>query len=464
MKNTARSVLILCDTLVDVVEALIDALTAAGWKPLLVAEPEAVPATLLANPECCVGVVALRAAGYAPDRLHVLCTANTVSWVFLLDRELLDRSDVNRLVAETAYDYHTQPADPARLAVVLGRAWGMAQVRSRDRHDGRATTEYEMVGASPAMLELFAQTRKIAAVDAPVLITGESGTGKELTALAIHERSQRNTGPFVAVNCSALPPTLIQAELFGYEKGAFTGAAARQIGRIESAAGGTLLLDEIGDLPADFQGHLLRFLQQGTIERLGNPRPIPVNVRIVAATNVDLEQAVKEGRFRQDLYYRLNVLRVEMPPLRARADDVLLLAQFFFHKFSAEKRSNVRGYSRQALAAIQHHSWPGNVRELINRVRRALVMSENRLITPDDLGLASTAPTASAKPRLEDARTHVERETLATHLLNAQGNLSLAARQLGISRVTLYRLIKKHDLPRNFGTVASAPAITRLST
>ncbi|MBC7162519.1 MAG: sigma-54-dependent Fis family transcriptional regulator [Immundisolibacter sp.] len=446
MANAERSVLIVCDRPDGVVKGLIDTLGAGHWKPLLVAEPEAVPATLLAHPECCVGVVTLCAAGYTPDRLYVLCAARTVSWVFLIDPELLEKPEVTRLIAESAYDYHTQPADPRRLAIVLGRAWGMARIRRRNRQDDDSNAEYEMVGSSQPMLELFTQTRKIAAVDAPVLITGESGTGKELTALAIHERSQRGKGPFVAVNCGALPPTLIQAELFGYEKGAFTGAVARQIGRIESAAGGTLLLDEIGDLTPDFQGHLLRFLQQGTIERLGNPRPIPVNVRIISATNVNLEQAVAAGRFRQDLYYRLNVLRVNMPPLRERGEDVVLLAKFFFEKFAPEKRPHVQGYSKKALQALMEHDWPGNVRELINRVRRAMVMSENRLITPDDLGLANINPTASAQPRLHDARTNVERETLATHLLNARGNLSLAARQMGISRVTLYRLMKKHEL------------------
>jgi DNA-binding NtrC family response regulator len=296
------------------------------------------------------------------------------------------------------------------------------------------------------MQEVYKMIGRLARTDATVLLWGESGTGKELVAKKIHEHSSRRDSAMVAINCAAIPENLLESELFGYEKGAFTGAVARQIGRIESAAGGTLLLDEIGDLTPDFQGHLLRFLQQGTIERLGNPRPIPVNVRIISATNVNLEQAVAAGRFRQDLYYRLNVLRVNMPPLRERGEDVVLLAKFFFEKFAPEKRPHVQGYSKKALQALMEHDWPGNVRELINRVRRAMVMSENRLITPDDLGLANINPTASAQPRLHDARTNVERETLATHLLNARGNLSLAARQMGISRVTLYRLMKKHEL------------------
>jgi DNA-binding NtrC family response regulator len=247
-----------------------------------------------------------------------------------------------------------------------------------------------------------------------------------------------------------LPPTLIQAELFGYEKGAFTGAGARRIGRIESANEGTLFLDEIGDLPLELQGHLLRFLQQGEIQRLGSSSPLAVNVRVVAATNVSLEEAVAKGRFREDLYYRLNVLRLEMPPLRERGEDVPLLAKFFFDKFSAEKRPHVQGYSRQALQALIRHDWPGNVRELINRVRRALVMSDNRLLTPQDLGLSvEPAVVDSTRCNLEKARERAERETLAAELSASHGNVSVAARHLGVSRVTLYRLMEKHGLERS---------------
>jgi DNA-binding NtrC family response regulator len=447
MQAGERMVLVLCDDQNPYRAEVLDALTRGGWTPRVAADPGTARSMLLADATCCLGVALLDDTTVPVDAMLALCAPATASWIFLMNSEALEQPGVRRLIADAAYDYHTHPVDSARLSVVLGRAWGMAQLRARDQTHDHPASEYEMVGSSPAMLDLFATTRKIAAVDAPVLITGESGTGKELTALAIHERSQRRAGPFVAVNCSALPPSLLQAELFGYEKGAFTGATARQIGRIESASGGTLLLDEIGDLPIEFQGHLLRFLQEGTIERLGSSRPLAVNVRIIAATNVDLERAVREGRFREDLYYRLNVLRVEMPPLRARGDDVTLLAQFFFRKFAAEKQPAVKGYSRQALAAIQNHDWPGNVRELINRVRRAMVMSENRLLTPADLGLATSEAKTADWQCLEDARTSAERSTLFTHIKNARGNLSLAARQLGVSRVTLYRLMKKHNLP-----------------
>ncbi len=427
----------------------VGALSSAGWRPVPVSDPNLVPAALQEHPDCRVGLVSL--CGREPHTIgaiQALCNERSVAWVFLVEPERLAHPEVARLIAESAYDFHTCPASQERLATVLGRAWGMVQLRSRvQAAEDHGAHEYEMVGASAPMLELFAQTRKVAATEAPVLITGESGTGKELTAVALHERSPRRNGPFVAVNCGALPPTLIQAELFGYEKGAFTGAASRRIGRIESAAGGTLFLDEIGDLPLELQAHLLRFLQQGTIERLGNPRPIAVNARVVAATNVDLEQAVAAGRFRQDLYYRLNVLRLNMPALRERGEDVLLLAKFFFDKFTAEKRPHVQGYSQKALQALVQHDWPGNVRELINRVRRAMVMSDNRLITPEDLGLASAKANGNgACKNLDEAREHAEREALAAQIKQCCGNLSAAARALGVSRVTLYRLLDKHGL------------------
>ena len=230
-----------------------------------------------------------------------------------------------------------------------------------------------MVGVSAPMQAVFRNLRKIAAVDAPVLITGETGTGKELAARAIHERSRRSSGPFVAVNCAALPATLIQSELFGYERGAFTGAQRRKIGSIESANGGILFLDEIGDLSLDLQVNLLRFLEESAIQRVGSPKEIPVDVRVIAATHDDMERATAEGRFREDLYYRLNVLRLEMPMLRARGEDIEVLARFFFEKFRQETSHKVIGFSPEALQSMADYDWPGNVRELINRVRRATV-------------------------------------------------------------------------------------------
>lgn len=243
-----------------------------------------------------------------------------------------------------------------------------------------------MVGASEAMLKVFSDIRKVGAVDAPVLITGESGTGKELAALAIHERSDRRSGPFIPINCAGLPPTLIASELFGHEKGSFTGASARRIGRIEAASGGTLFLDEIGDIPLELQSHLLRFLQEQTIDRIGANTPIRVDVRVIAATNNDLETAVKQGRFREDLFYRLNVLGVDIPPLRERGEDIELLSTYFLHKFSQEIGRPECKFDDHTIEALCNFPWPGNVRELISCIRRAVVMAEGEYITIADLG------------------------------------------------------------------------------
>ena len=349
----------------------------------------------------------------------------------------------------------------------------------------RAETADHMVGSSKAMLDVFSTIRKVAAVDAPVLITGESGTGKELAAQAIHERSARSRGPLVPINCAGLPPTLINSELFGYEKGAFTGASARRIGRIEAANGGTLFLDEIGDIPMELQAHLLRFLQEQTIDRLGGNRAISVNVRVLAATNTDLETAVKAGRFREDLFYRLNVLTVKIPPLRERADDIELLSTYFLHKFSNEIGRNELKFDEPTVEALRTYSWPGNVRELISYIRRGVVMAEGDNITIHDLGmptrdendegsggtqggpagamgggepeLARGQPTKAAhnfdaqsacadKMSLAAAKSRFEREIIQTALKSHDKNVTRTAEDLGVSRVTLYRLIAKHEL------------------
>ena len=371
--------------------------------------------------------------------------ASHMQWIALLPKQAALRSELAQFISQNFYDYHTTPPDRERLLASIGHAYGMAQMREAALapKPASASGEFEMVGASQKMQEVFRAIRKLASVDAPVLIVGESGTGKELAALAIHERSARARGPFVAVNCGALPRNLIQSELFGHEKGAFTDAHARQIGRIEAASGGTIFLDEIGDLPLDLQVNLLRFLQEQTIERVGSTRPIRVDVRVIAATHVDIEKQIEAEQFREDLFYRLNVLRLEIPPLRERNGDIEILARFFFDKFVRGERSTAKGFSRQALDTLSSHSWPGNVRELINRVRRAAVMCEARLIAPDDLGLDRRQVSRRRIMTLEQWRAHAEREAISDALRRNRKNVTQAAHELGVSRMTLYRLMER---------------------
>jgi len=395
----------------------------------------------------CVGLAAIGSnedAALAQVQ-ELVASASHMQWIALLPKQTAIRSELAQFISQNFYDYHTAPLDRERLLVSIGHAYGMAQMRDAALalKPVPASGEFEMVGSSPQMQDVFRAIRKLASVDAPVLIVGESGTGKELAALAIHERSTRARGPFVAVNCGALPRNLIQSELFGHEKGAFTDAHARQIGRIEAASGGTIFLDEIGDLPPDLQVNLLRFLQEQTIERVGSTRPIRVDVRVIAATHVDIETQIEASQFREDLFYRLNVLRLEIPPLRERNGDIEILARFFFDKFVRAERSTAKGFSRQALDTLHSHSWPGNVRELINRVRRAAVMCEARLIAPADLGLERRQLSRRRLMTLEQWRAHAEREAISDALRRNRKNVTQAAHELGVSRMTLYRLMER---------------------
>ncbi|OBS10708.1 sigma-54 dependent transcriptional regulator [Acidihalobacter prosperus] len=432
---------------------LIDQLSAAGWAVHLAdTVPDAVE--LLNHQEIKVGLFQLDGTADCTDTLNQLHPMNGtfrqhVEWVALLPIDSLAAEPLRKCIADYFYDYHTLPADRDRLLFSLGHAYGMADmVRALTQQHPTIDDEQEdeMVGTSTSMQALFQQIRKVASVDAPVLITGESGTGKELAASAIHERSSRHEAPFVAVNCGALPASLIQSELFGHEKGAFTGAHERKIGFIEAAQGGTLFLDEIGDLPHELQINLLRFLQEGTIERVGSREKLYVDARIVAATHVDIDLAVKEKRFREDLYYRLNVLSLQIPPLRERGDDVSILAKYFFKKFSTDGSNRIKGFSDAAIKAMKNHEWPGNVRELINRVRRAMVMSDKRFITPADLGLDGRNDPSVKLMTLDEARSDAEAEAIRKCLRRTDNNISQAARNLGISRVTLYRLMEKYEI------------------
>lgn len=303
----------------------------------------------------------------------------------------------------------------------------------------------DMIGTSPEVQSLLAKIDKIASVRAPVMITGESGTGKELAARAIHNRSSYSKGPFVTVNCGAIASSLVQAELFGYEKGAFTDAKQRKIGYIESANGGTLFLDEVGDLPLEQQVNLLRFLQEKTIQRVGGTEHVEIDARVIAATHVDLERAVKEGRLREDLYYRLNVLQLRTPSLRERVGDIEILANYIFNKYSDEKHPNVKGFSQECINAMKHFSWRGNVREMMNRIRRGMVMCDKKLISAADLDIDSTS-TGFDGLSLKEIKEQAEKQAIQQAIAQSEHNIALASRRLGISRVMLYRLLNKYDL------------------
>lgn len=361
-----------------------------------------------------------------------------------------ERRNALQAVGQGAYDLLNKPVDVEELKIILKRAFYVAELEREYRQVQRRLEQdsFEgMLGMSAPMLEVFAAVRKVATTDASVIILGESGTGKEMVAQAIHRCSARRDGPFVAINCGAIPDTLLESELFGHEKGAFTGAHIQRKGRIELADGGTLFLDEIGELSAALQVKLLRFLQEQTIERVGGRSLIPVNTRVIAATNTDLDAARQQGKFREDLYYRLAVVVIKLAPLRQRTEDIVLLAKAFLQRSLAESDRDVRDFSPQAIRAMLSYSWPGNVRELENRVRRAVIMAEGRHITPADLELEQ--PSVEQAPRtLKEAREALERQMIWQALQRHSGSISRAAEELGVSRPTLYELMAKLGIQR----------------
>lgn len=419
---------------------LLPGLRAAGWAV------DSCALDALGDRTCDVGLLRLQAKHLErPEAVKELISRSGTEWIAVLSPEMLRLQNVGDFVCEWFFDFHTLPFDVARVQVTLGRAFGMARLRGKGCAYV-AEPEHELLGDSRPIRELRKLLAKLAPTESPILIRGDSGTGKELVAKTLHRQSQRHAKPFVAINCGAIPEHLIQSELFGHEKGAFTGAHQRKIGRIEAANGGTLFLDEIGDLPMELQANLLRFLQEKHIERVGGSQPIPVDVRVLAATHVDLEAAIEKGTFREDLYYRLNVLQVVTAPLRERHGDVGMLANHFSRFYSQETGRRPRSFSEDALLAMGKHGWPGNVRELANRVRRGLVLAEGRQIEAADLGLQSQKAIALPMATLEDYKHRAERQALCDVPNRHSDNLSVAARVLGVSRPTFYRLLHKHQI------------------
>ncbi len=351
-------------------------------------------------------------------------------------------------IAAGAHDFHQKPVDPDQLGLLLTRAFYVGELEAEnERLQARALPSRMpgMIGDSPVMLKLYRALERAGPTDVSVALLGESGTGKELVAHALHSLSPRQDRRFVAINCAAIPPTLLEAELFGYERGAFTGAFRQTRGKIELADRGTLFLDEIGDLPLDLQAKLLRFLQERVVERLGGRQEIAIDVRVVSATHRRLEDLVARGDFREDLYYRLAELDLEIPPLRDRAGDALLLARHFIGRFGPELGKQRIGIAADALAAIDTYAWPGNVRELQNRLKRAIIMCEGRRIGRADLDLA-VEDEDYGDLNLRQARERAELGALRRALARAEGNISRAARLLGVSRPTLYDLLRQHGL------------------
>jgi len=360
-----------------------------------------------------------------------------------------DRDNAVRAVGIGAYDFYEKPVDPDTLALAVERAARLARLEQEHRALASRVPQSpfgELIAVSPEMLKVCRDVEKLAPTDVTTLILGESGTGKEVLVRILHGLSSRSDKRLVAINCAAIPETLLESELFGYEKGAFTGAVKTTRGKIETADRGILFLDEIGDLPLSLQAKLLRFLQERVIERIGGRREIPVDVRVVCATHQDLSHLISEGRFREDLYYRINEATIQVPPLRERQGDAVVLARTFLNRFAAQHRRPVKTFSQHALSIVEQYHWPGNVRELENRVKRAVVMAEGREIGAEDLELDGAK--VEEKPfNLREVRELAEQKAVKRALYFSENNLSRAAELLGITRPTLYNLMKKHSIP-----------------
>lgn len=384
-----------------------------------------------------------------------------------------DHANALAAVDMGAYDFYHKPIDLGELKIILARAFHVAVLEEENRRLQSASADGQdgysgIFGQCSPMQEVFATIKKVASIDVPILILGESGTGKEVVARAIHDRGIRNAHNFIAINCGAIPENLLESELFGHEKGAFTGAESRVQGKVEYAEGGTLFLDEIGEMSALLQVKLLRFLQEKVIQRVGGREDIAVDTRIIAATNVDINESIQKGDFREDLYYRIGVITIHLPPLRDRGEDLELLANVFLRRYGQEFNKKIRSFSTAALSEMRSYSWPGNVRELENKIKRAVVMADTPIIEAWDLGFAiapdvptavkdkavsetggqgtSEAPFALEGLSLKEARYRIEHELLQLVLEKTAGNVQHAAEHLSVSRPTFYDLLKKHGL------------------
>jgi len=361
------------------------------------------------------------------------------------------RESALNAIARGAYDYYQKPVDIEQLGLIVRRAFNLHKIEKenrelQDRAGEGSTVLGGLITAAPEMARVARTIERVANTNVSVMLLGASGTGKELLAKGLHEASDRRRGGFIAINCAAIPENLLESELFGHEKGAFTGAIKTTEGKIEQASGGTLFLDEVGDIPLSLQVKLLRFLQERTIERVGGRKSIAVDTRIVCATHQDLEAMTADGRFREDLFYRLAEIVVKIPSLAERTGDPILLAKAFLKRFAREMNPQVTGFSADALAAIDAWPWPGNVRELENRVKRAVIMAEGKLVSAEDLDLENGEEDEAQPLNLKSAREQADRKVIRHALARTEGNISSTAKLLGISRPTLYDLLKQYGL------------------
>ncbi len=359
-----------------------------------------------------------------------------------------DQENALKAVSLGAYDFYQKPVETETLQLIVDRAYQMAELESENRRllsqESRSPLD-GIIAVSPKMLEVCRMIEKVAPTTATTLLLGESGTGKELLARALHSLSDRVDKPFVAINCAAIPENLLESELFGHEKGSFTGAVKQTLGKVEVADGGTLFLDELGDMPLGLQAKLLRFLQERVIERVGGREEISVDVRVVCATNQNLDTAIAEGRFREDLYYRVSEITIPIPPLRERTGGRLILARTLLEKFAAKHNRSFRGFTTEAQNAIQSYQWPGNVREMENKIKGAVIMAEGKYVTPEDMSLESVESRPPSL-NLREVRKEAEGQAIRRALVHASGNISRAAKLLGITRPTLYDMLEKYAI------------------
>ena len=363
-----------------------------------------------------------------------------------------DQSNAVKAVGLGAYDFYQKPVDVDTLQLIVARAYQIYDLEAENRrlNQSNGTSLFDgIVADSDAMMKVCRTIEKVAPTNATTLLLGESGTGKELLARALHSLSSRTTKPFVAINCAAIPETLLESELFGFERGAFTGAVKQTPGKIEVADGGTLFLDEIGDMPLPLQAKLLRFLQERTVERIGGRTEIPVDVRVVCATNKNLPHEMSTGHFRDDLYYRISEITINIPPLRERTGGRLVLAQYLLTKFAKEQGRNLKGFTQDGQDAIDAYAWPGNVREMENKIKAAVILAEGKFVTAQDLGLAHTQAAPTLNLRL--VRRNAESYAIRQALVRTSGNVSRAAEVLGVTRPTLYDLMQKYDIRHEDG-------------